>query len=178
MSEQYKCDVCGEAFDNVKSKAAHMGHGHDEPWMDEGVLREEYVENGRSSYDLAEEWGCDSKTVRNWLDRHGIERRHAGNYHRKAKVYYDTSKQGYGRWQLHAGEDRGSMVVVHRLAAVAWFGLDAVSGNQVHHKNGVKWDNREENLELMTASEHAKMHYENGDLKLEHGGIEELQGEL
>jgi len=163
-TEIFECDVCGKEFDNVKSKAAHMGHGHDEPWMSEDKLRKEYIENERSAREIAEEWGCDKTTIYNWLEKFGYERREAKDYNRVERVYYKTRKEGYEHWQLHYGADRGKQIMVHRLAAVAWHGLDAIQGNHVHHKNGVKWDNREENLEFMTPTQHIKHHQHKGDV--------------
>jgi uncharacterized protein YjcR len=45
---------------------------HDKEW-----LREEYVEKGRSTLDIADECSCISKTVSRWLNRHDIETRPA-----------------------------------------------------------------------------------------------------
>lgn len=159
-----KCEICSREFKNLKGLRVHKSSGHDKPWMDEDKLRSEYLEAGRSSYDLADEWGCDSKTVRNWLDEYDIDKRTAKDYHRVEYVSYETTEQGYGRWQHHYGKDRGRSVVVHRLAAVAWYGLDAIKGKHVHHKNGVKWDNREENLSFMTPGSHMKHHQESGEI--------------
>ena len=169
----HECDVCGREFDNVKALAGHKGSGHDDSWMDEETLRTEYVEKGRSSYDLADEWGCDSKTVRNWLERFGIERREAKDYNRKEYVRLGQHSQGYEQWEHDYGEDRGVGVYVHRLLAVAKYGFDSVKGMHVHHEKSIPWLNTYDNIELKDPSEHAREHYENGDLAIEPGGIRE-----
>jgi 5-methylcytosine-specific restriction endonuclease McrA len=51
----------------------------DEPkYRDEEWLREQYVEERRTTVDIAEECGCDDTTVGDWLKRHGIETRRGG----------------------------------------------------------------------------------------------------
>lgn len=159
-----ECDVCGGVFETAKQLEGHKSNGHNQPWRDRDRLVKEYVENGRSSYDLADEWGCDPKTVRNWLDEYGIEKREAKDYLRVEYVNYATTEDGYERWQLCYGDDRGESVMVHRLAAVAWFGLDKIRGKHVHHDNGVTWDNRPDNFDFPTPSEHIKLHQEDGEI--------------
>jgi len=46
----------------------------------------------------------------------------------------------------------------HRLLALMKHTMDELKGKIIHHRNGVPWDNRLENLELMTQSEHATEH--------------------
>lgn len=46
-----------------------------QPWRDESALRREYVDMGRSSTDIANEWGATSTTVLKWLGNFGIPRR-------------------------------------------------------------------------------------------------------
>jgi len=48
----------------------------------------------------------------------------------------------------------------HRLLAVAWFGIDEVEDKVVHHVNGIPWDNREGNLQLLTSEEHGTLEAE------------------
>lgn len=52
-------------------------------------------------------------------------------------------------------EKRAVMARVHRLVCEAFHGLSA-PGMQVNHKNGIKTDNRAENLEWVTSSDNLK----------------------
>ena len=52
----------------------------------------------------------------------------------------------------------GKRIDEHRLIAMQYWGEDAVRGNDVHHKNGIKNVNRIENLELLPRSVHARNH--------------------
>lgn len=56
-------------------------------------------------------------------------------------------KRGYRRVSID-----GKYVSVHRLVAAAFLG--DIAGKEVHHKNGIKTDNRAENLEICTRTEH------------------------
>jgi len=69
----------------------------------------------------------------------------------------DTPNSGYEFW-YHRCDGELETVRVHRLVAVAEYGIDAVKNMEVHHKNEIKWDNRPGNLKLMTDSDHAKKH--------------------
>lgn len=46
----------------------------------------------------------------------------------------------------------------HHIVAEQKIGREIQSNEVVHHINGKKWDNRPENLEVMTRSEHMRYH--------------------
>ena len=124
---------------------------HDRDW-----LYEQYVEKQKSSGDIADELGCSGTVVLRWLDKHNIEKRKSCQ---DWLLKPHTSPRGHER--LHTGGYEGnSKVKFHRLVAVAKFGIDPVKENEVHHKNGIKWDNRPSNLELLSTEEHARLHSE------------------
>jgi len=84
------------------------------------------------------------------------------------------SGAGYERWRSY--ESRPSTpvegkedvyVAHHRLLAVVecyaastptWAILADLHGKDVHHENGVKWDNRASNIEVVGHGEHARRH--------------------
>lgn len=49
-------------------------------------------------------------------------------------------------------------VSTHRLLAVAEYGFNAVTGKDVHHLNGIPWDNRASNIELIEPGDHTALH--------------------
>ena len=123
---------------------------------DADTLRELYHERGMSQSEMADKLGVGQTTVSKWMRRHDIKRSRA-NYNKNG--HHTITKKGYSKFQVSI-DGKNHNVQIHRLAAVAWFGLDAVKGMDVHHKSGFGFDNREENLELLTKEEHTRRHHE------------------
>ena len=63
-----------------------------------------------------------------------------------------TMENGYRRVSLRDGNGCGKTFRVHRLVAMAYIPL-LEGKNEVNHKNGIKHDNRVENLEWCTPKE-------------------------
>lgn len=123
-------------------------------------LRELYHGDRMNIREIGKKYGVSYRTAWTWLDDAGIERRSKS----MAKVLRDPgvyfgSQNGYER--VAAGyQGEQYTVLVHRLIAIGEFGFDTVAGNDVHHKNGVPWDNRPSNLEILSHSDHARLHRE------------------
>lgn len=78
-------------------------------------------------------------------------------YGLKGKPFFGRSRCGYipvGRHSKHIG-------MAHRLIWMAVHGA-IPDGLQINHKNGIKHDNRIENLELVTASENVRHAHRTG----------------
>lgn len=157
MSDQsvWECEVCGKEFDSQNAKNGHKAAGHGQPWRDKETLERLYVEQGMSSREVADELGCGMDAILEWLEDHGIESRPQGR-HQTPNVSI-TLREGYETSMIR--EPDGVVTVKHhRMLAIAEYGLDAVAGKDVHHKNHIPWDNRPENLELVDHSEHMRYH--------------------
>lgn len=69
-------------------------------------------------------------------------------------------KNAAGYVLIPVGRDRAASgyQLEHRLVVEAAIGRPLRTDEQVHHKNGIKHDNRLENLEVLTNEEHQKLH--------------------
>lgn len=76
---------------------------------------------------------------------------------RKVPPKLETGGRGYEYCRAEVDGVR-KKIYIHRLLAVAEYGYDAVVGKEVHHKNGIPWDNRVENIVPLTATEHRRVH--------------------
>lgn len=133
-----------------------------EPYRDKETLEKLYWVEKLSMSEIADRLDTSLTTVHYWMNEHDIERRtrNKGGWdspRMKPYARFTTSPQGYEQWESNFKNERDTLRH-HRLLAVARFGFDAVKDKIVHHKNNITWDNRIENLELMTRGEHSKMH--------------------
>lgn len=78
------------------------------------------------------------------------------NRHYAPRLYVDD--EGYERFAVQEDND-SNIVGHHRLLATLDYSLEELSGNDVHHDNGVPWYNLLENLSLMSREEHTKHHH-------------------
>lgn len=129
----------------------------DAPYKDEDTLRRLYHEERLTTYGVADRLETDESTIQYWMDKHDIGRRRKGHPEPGEPAHYRTDSNGYEVWQVSIEGERHT-VRVHRLAAVAWFGYNAVAGKETHHLCGDGWDNREANAVMLTKEEHARLH--------------------
>lgn len=124
-------------------------------------LAEQYHGRGQTLAQIADKCDVDKVTIMNWMDRHDIPRRDATHHKRVSPAQFTVEKDGYER---AASKNNGKFrqVRIHQLVAIA-NGADPykIFSNgeyECHHINGVPWDNRPENIEVLTGSEHDEIH--------------------
>ncbi len=142
-------------------------------YRDGATLRELYWVRGMSISAIADVFDVVEWTIQKWLKKNDIPTRKPPS---EKPPCYRTRNDGYECWNVKAG-DKNTTVRVHRLLAVAEHGFDALDGREVHHKNGVRWDNRSENIELLSPSEHSSRHREEeheGRLHRDEGVLRDL----
>jgi transcriptional regulator with XRE-family HTH domain len=159
LSVREAASLLGCSYSTVDKWKGKLGIERSRPYQEEEVLRQLYIEERMTQKEIGERFGVRRDAIRHWMKEHGIERRGKEWGAMKPYATYYIDGDGYPVWESGSEKfDNRAKVLVHRLAAVAWFGLDAVKDNHVHHKNGHRLDIRESNLEPLTISDHSSHH--------------------
>ncbi len=126
----------------------------------EDVLRRLYCEEGMTDKKIANKFDVSRGTISYWRDKFNIDSWSPEKYASFRPASYRVSTLGYPCWD-GSTNDKTIVCYVHRMLAVSEYGFDALDDYvDVHHKNGVKFDNRPENIEIVKKDEHRRKHGE------------------
>lgn len=139
----------------------------EEPYKDEETMRALYEDEELSTTQISAVLGCSTGAATEWLGKLGIDTRSRSDAMKISRrddltvTFYTHGSKGY---EMVKGDEYP--YPVHRLQAIAYWGIDAVKGNHVHHKDGIEWHNTEENLEVIGVSDHIATEH-NGNIWLD-----------
>jgi len=133
---------------------------------DRSVLYELHCERGYPYRRIAQAYDVGQTTVYRWMqdaDVEALKRTRNTPDPPSTRVervtFTPADGSGYERvHSYHGSSDTTDRVRIHRLLAVAEYGLEALEDRVVHHANGIPWDNRPENLEVLTPEQHRQHH--------------------
>lgn len=132
------------------------------PHRDPKVLTRLYHDRGLSQREIAQRLGVTQGTISNEMRKHGIETR-AAKPRRVERATFSHDADGHEQWVVNDPEGTTQGVFVAQLQAISE-GVDPsevfADGKSVHHRNGIPFDNRPANLEVVTREQHARTHGE------------------
>lgn len=120
-------------------------------WDTAEELEEMYWENRMTLEDIAKEAGVSITTVHRRMKDRRVPTRGPGPWttHSTFRTNTDGNEEASGS---HRSVD------IHQLVMVAEYGSEAVYNRDVHHNTKIAFDNRPDNLELLSHSEHTTLH--------------------
>lgn len=130
------------------------------------------IEN-KSLTEIAKIIGCSINTIRRRLIELNIPIKKRYDLSKNNLPHYQGEKNPAwkgGKFQRAEGyimiwnPEKQDYELEHRMVVEKYLGRKLKTTEQIHHKNGNKSDNRIENLEIKSISEHAKIHAKGKDI--------------
>lgn len=123
--------------------------------INEAYIIKKYKQ-GVSSKKLAKRYSCGNAKILIILRKNKVHIR--SRYENNYKAARWINKRGYALVtpsikEKHLKDIKGNTILEHRLVMARHLGRALYRHEQVHHKNGIKTDNRIENLELWSTSQ-------------------------
>lgn len=135
------------------------------PVNDPEMLETLYWHEDLPMWKMAERLDVSRQTISRKMAEFKIDTRGFGPSRTTDTPVYYRVPGGYPRVD-HSHKAESEQIYVHQLLAIASGAnpYDVFADEyHTHHKNGVRWDNRVENIEVLTQSEHMKIHGNRGD---------------
>jgi hypothetical protein len=131
-------------------------------------LRALYWDQSLSLQQIAGRFGVHIENVRKRMVRFGIERRAAIDCHKSgpehARWKDDDAIKGYRTGSLRTPSGKRLKPLRHRLVAESVLGRSLTSKEVVHHCNGIRTDNRAENLWVFPSQSAHKIYHARGEI--------------
>jgi len=128
--ESFECPECGKVLPTERGRDSHVEQIHGREYHDEELLRELYVEKELSSIEIADRYGVGDKTIRNALERNGIEVRSTGESLR-AKSPPELKNENWLR-QRYKIEGKKEAEIAESLGCSQW------SVNHFRRRHGIE----------------------------------------
>jgi len=154
-------------------------------YIDKAVLVELYCEQNKTAFEIAKIFNCGTSTIIRHLKWAGVETRGVSEAKKGRKLseegrlkviknlkYGDAARgesnpawKGGKSWRGRDKDHKYTIILVdgkyvpeHRYVMEQHLGRKLYTDEHVHHLNGIKTDNRLENLEVLSKSEHTRRH--------------------
>jgi uncharacterized protein YjcR len=100
LFSRFDISASGRGPEKHSRNDSFLGEDMEQPWQEEEILREEYVENNNGYRVLSDAWGCSQSTIQKWVEKFGFEKNDPTDYIDEPWHDEDTLREMYHEQQM------------------------------------------------------------------------------